>query len=342
MMMFRERNPLPLGVVVVVWLVATILVVLNINGIVDAFGRHYSVMLPEAAGLKQGDPVRVSGLQVGRVGTVKLSGPGVLVDFSITDGHVTLGDQTSAKVSVQTVLGDKALQLTPAGSGALAAGSTIPMARTSVPYDVTDALSDLQQKTARIDVPKVAQALTTVASTVRGSTSELRSALTGVSRISAVVASRDGALRSLLGNARQFSKLLADRSGDMTQLVRDGNVFFAALLKRRNDIAHLLANITAMTNSLDGLVKDNQKALAPALDGLNKVLGTLQTNKSNIDAALRGLSVYVTGLGEVVGSGPFFTAYLQNVLPGNMLSPDLRSFGFNPLGQLGTLKGVNR
>ena len=335
MAMFRERNPLPLGLVVVVWLVATILVVLHINGIVDSFGRHYSVMLPEAAGLKQGDPVRVSGLEVGRVGTVKLSGPGVLVDFSVTNGEVTLGDQTSAQVTVQTVLGDKALQLTPSGPGTLANNATIPMSRASVPYDVTDALSDLQQKTSKIDVPKVAHALTAVASTVRGSTPELRSALLGISRISSVVAGRDQALRSLLGNAKQFSKLLADRSGDMQQLVHDGNIFFAALLQRRQDIASLLTNVTAMATQLDGLVKDNQQALAPALDGLNKVLANLQHNKSNLDAALRGLSVYVTGLGEVVGSGPFFTAYLQNVLAGNMLVPNLKNFRtFNPLGQL--------
>ncbi|GAB4008934.1 MCE family protein [Nocardioides ultimimeridianus] len=323
MKMFRERNPLPLGLVVIVWLVATILVVLNINGIVGAFGRHYSVLLPEAAGLVQGDPVRVSGLHVGRVGTIKLDGPGVLVDFSITDPHVELGDLTSAQVSVETVLGDKALVLTSAGSGTLAADATIPMSRASVPYDVNDALSDLQRTTSKIDVPRVADALTTVADTVKGSTPELRSALLGVSRISATVASRDTALRSLLGNANRFSRILSDRSGDLTRLVKDGNVFFAALLQRRQDIASLLVNVRAMATQLDGLVTDNDKTLAPALNGLNRVLGTLQHNKANLGQALRGLSVYVTGLGEVVGSGPFFTAYLQNVLPGNMLTPTI-------------------
>lgn len=323
MKMFRERNPGPLGLIVVVWLLATVLVVLNINGIVSAFGRHYAVMLPEAAGLKQGDAVRVSGMHVGRVGTVKLDGPGVLVDFSVTDPHIRLGDQTSAQVSVETVLGDKALVLTSAGSGTLAADATIPMSRASVPYDVNDALSDLQRKTSKIDVPRVADALTAVADTVKGSTPELRSALLGVSRISATVASRDQALRSLLGNANRFSRILADRSGDLTRLVKDGNVFFAALLKRRQDIASLLVNVRAMATQLDGLVKDNKATLGPALAGLNRVLTTLQRRKAVIGKTLRGLSVYATGLGEVVGSGPFFTAYLQNVLPGNMLLPTI-------------------
>lgn len=321
--MFRERNPLPLGVVVVVTVLLVVLTVLHIDGLVDAFGRQYRVMLPEAAGLKQGDPVRVSGLHVGRVGAVELSGEGVLVEFSVTDANVELGDRTTAKVSVETVLGDKALELTSTGSGTLAEGSTIPMDRASVPYDVTDALSDLQNESSRIDVDKVATALDAVADTVDGATPELRSALEGISRLSSTINSRDTTLRSLLSHADQFSKILADRSDDMTALVKDGNLLFGELLKRRSDIASLLTNLSTMSRELTGLVHDNASTLGPALDGLDRVIGTLQQNKHQISAALRGMSVYVTGLGEVVGSGPFFTAYLQNLLPGNLMDPDL-------------------
>jgi phospholipid/cholesterol/gamma-HCH transport system substrate-binding protein len=321
--MFRERNPLPLGLVVLVAVALVVLTVFHANGLVEAFGRKYQVMLPEAAGLQQGDPVRVSGLHVGRVGTVELSGPGVLVQFSITDADVELGDQTTAAVKVETVLGDKALQLDSAGSGTLAEGSTIPLDRASVPYEITDALSHLQQESSRIDVDNVAKALDTVASTVEGVTPEFRSALDGISRLSATIDSRDQSLRSLLGHADQFSKILADRSEDMTRLVKDGNVLFGELLARRNDISALLTNLSTMSQELSGFVHDNQTSLKPALDGLNRVMSTLQDNKHQLSEALRGLSVYATGLGEVVSSGPYFSAILQNVLAGNMLQPSL-------------------
>ena len=64
MKMFRERDPLPLGAIVLVWLIASVAIVLNINNVIGSFGRHYTAELAEAAGLKQGDPVRVSGLKV--------------------------------------------------------------------------------------------------------------------------------------------------------------------------------------------------------------------------------------------------------------------------------------
>jgi phospholipid/cholesterol/gamma-HCH transport system substrate-binding protein len=319
MKMFRERDPLPLGAIVLVWLVATIAVVLNINGVVGAFGRHYTAELAEAAGLKQGDPVRVSGLKVGRVSSVKLGGEGVLVEFSITNEDITLGSETTAAVSVATVLGDKALTLASAGSGRLE--GSIPVSRTTTPYDVTEALSELTQETGQIDVAQVAKALETVSATVDRATPELRAAMDGIGRLSKTVASRDAQLRSLLSHAEGVSGVLADRSRDLTALVRDGNLLFAELVSRREDIETLLVNVTSMARQLSALVDENRTEVGPMLEKLQKVIHVLRENKKNLGATLDGVAGYATGLGEVVASGPFFTAYLQNLLPGNFFPP---------------------
>ncbi len=327
--MFRERNPLPLGLVVVVWLVAGVLLVMDASSVMRLWGRHYEAVLPEAAGLTAGDPVRVSGLHVGRVDSVELgdeSGGGVRVEFTISETGIELGDETTAEVSVDTVLGDKALQLTSEGDGQLADGATIPIERTSAPYDVSDALTDLHDEAEAIDVDRVAGALDQVARTVQGATPELRQALRGVGRISATISRRDDALRELLANANVFTDILADRSGDMTALVRQGNLLFGELAARREDISSLLANLSAMAQQLSGFVEDNEAELGSALDGLNQVIDTLRANKRNISASLSGMSVYLTGMGEVVSSGEFFSAYVQNLLPGNLLQPDLDRF----------------
>lgn len=316
---FRERDPLPMGIGAVVVVALVIMLVLNINSVIGVFGRHYSAEIAEAGGLKQGDPVRVSGLKVGRVGTVKLGGKGVIVDFTITNGDIHLGSQTTAAVQVATVLGDKALVLKSAGSGELR--GMIPMSRTTSPYDVSQALSQLTVETGKIDINQMAKALNTVSSTLDGVTPEFRAAITGIGRLSETIGSRDATLRALLDHANSFSKVLADRSDDMTALVKDGNLLFSELLRRRQDISTLLTNVSGMSRELSALVDQNEKVVGPALRQLNGVVRTLQANKSNIDKSLRGLAVYATGLGEVVGSGPFFTAYLQNLLPGNMFPP---------------------
>lgn len=323
--MFRERNPLPIGLITILGLVVMVAAVLQVNTVISTFGRSYNAELAEAAGLKEGDPVIVSGLEVGRVNAVELGAPGhgVIATFAINDNAVRLGSMTTAAVSVKTVLGDKSLDVTPRGGGELPEKSTIPLSRTTSPYDVNEVLTDLTDRTTQIDVQRLAKALDTVSSTVDASAPEIRGAFTGVSRLSETISSRDASLREMLNHADAFSAVLSDRNKDLTRIVRDGNKLFKVLSDRRDEIHELLVNVTAMSVELRGLVRDNRTTLKPTLVSLNNVLATLKANEANLDKALRGVAIYATGLGEVVSSGEFFTAYLQNLIPGNFFPPAL-------------------
>lgn len=320
---FRERNTALLGVGAILTVLVVVLFVLNINTFISMFGRHYSAMFAEAGGIKSGDPVEVSGMQVGRVTSVGLSGPGVLVSFSVTNDSIHLGSQTSAAIDVATVLGDKSLVLTSAGTGSLAGGAQIPLARTAAPYDITQALSHLTTDVGQINVNEVSVAFDQISKTLNGSAPQIRAAISGVGRLAKTIGSRDQVLESLLGHANSFASVLASRATDMQTLVRDGNTLFGDLLERRTQIATLLGNVTAMSSQLSSLVDENQNLVGPALKQLDGVVALLRKNEANIDKSLRGLAVYATGLGEVVGGGPFFTAYLQNLIPGNFFPTNL-------------------
>jgi phospholipid/cholesterol/gamma-HCH transport system substrate-binding protein len=320
---FRERNTAALGGAALVVVALVVLFVLNINTVIALFGRHYSAMFSEAGGIKSGDPVEVSGMQVGRVTDVKLSGPGVLVSFSVTNDQIHLGSQTTAAINVATVLGDKALVLTSAGPGSLSQDGQIPLARTASPYDVTQALSHLTTDVGQIDVTQVSAAFDQISKTLNGSAPQIQAAISGVGRLAKTIGGRDQVLESLLGHANTFASVLAGRATDMQTLVKDGNTLFGDLLERRAQISSLLSNVSSMSAQLSALVDQNQHVVGPALKQLDGVTTLLRKNEANIDKSLRGLAVYATGLGEVVAGGPFFTAYLQNLIPGNFFPPSI-------------------
>ena len=324
MKMFRERKKLPIGVVVVAALVLVVVGVLRVNTLIALYGRHYDAIFAEAGGLAAGSPVVVSGVKVGRVDTVRLAQRGVDIHFALTNSHVTLGDQTRADIKVSTILGEKALVLTSAGGGSLKSGQTIPVSRTTSPYDVTTALSQLTTDAGQIDIGQVSRALDTVSSTLTASAPELHDALNGVSRLSQSVASRDTELQTLLGHANQFSKILSDRGTTIAAMVAHGNSLMSELVARRQVITDLLTKVTVLATQLSGLVDDNEKQLRPTLDALNKVIALLLKNKDNLDKTIVGASHYVTTFGESVSSGPFFEAILGNLLPSNLL-PGLRT-----------------
>jgi phospholipid/cholesterol/gamma-HCH transport system substrate-binding protein len=317
-MRFSERNKTVIGVSGIAVIVVVLAVALNSGAIYRSLTSHgYRAAFPEAGGLLVGDEVRIGGLTVGKVGSIDLEGDHVAVSFSV-ESDARLGALTSAAIKTQTPLGRKFLQVEPVGDGVLEPGSEIPLARTNSPYDIAQALSDLTTTTGQIDTGKLAESLDTVATTFSDTPPALRAALTGVRQLSQTIASRDDALRRLLAGGNSLSGVLAERSGQITTLIGDGNLLLDELYRRRDAIHVLLANTTMVVTQLRGVVNDNQAQIGPALAELEKTLDLLNSNDRNIAAAIHGVGRYARTLGEAVGSGPFFYAYIANLAPTNL------------------------
>ena len=282
--------------------------------------NDYSAYFAEAGGIKPGSTVRVSGMGVGRVSDVRLEGTKVRVGFTVRD-NIELGDRTEAAIKTETILGSKMLELTSRGEGKLT--GIIPLERTTSPYELPDALGDLTTTISGLDTAQLSSALTTLANTFKETPPQLRPALEGVARFSDTLNNRDAQLRSLLANANQVSGVLGRRSQQIATLVSDSNALLAALLDERDSLEALMNNLSAVSHQISGLVDDNRTQLKPALDKLNGVLEILDNRKEDIQRTLPKFKRYAMSFGEVLGSGPFFKAYVANLIPGQIGGPVL-------------------
>ncbi|SCY83512.1 phospholipid/cholesterol/gamma-HCH transport system substrate-binding protein [Rhodococcus erythropolis] len=313
----RERNPVQIGVIGLVLAVATVGAALQydqlqfING-----GIRYSAYFQDAGGLVTGDDVTMAGVKVGKVSDVELDDQKVLVTFTVQDG-VALGEQTAADIKTNTVLGRKSLAVRPEGSGLLRTDTPIPIERTNSPYSLNDALGDLGTTVSELDTEQINDSLNAISDTLADTPPELRTALDGMTRLSQSINSRDESLLQLLSRAEDVTKILSDRSGQIDSLLVDGNKLFAELSLRRDAISELIVNTGAVSRQLSALVQENEAQMGPTLEKLNSVAEVLQQNKDNIAGALDGLGPYITALGETVASGPFFDAFIINILPSN-------------------------
>lgn len=278
----------------------------------------YAGYFSEAGGIKPGSTVRVSGMGVGRVSDVRLEGTKVRVGFTVRKA-IQLGDRTEAAIKTETILGSKMLELTSRGEGKLT--GIIPLERTHSPYDLPDALGDLTTTISGLDTAQLSSALTTLANTFKETPRDLRPALEGVARFSDTLNSRDTQLRNLLGNANKVSAVLGRRSQQIAGLVANSNALLAALLDERDSLDALMNNITAVSHQVSGLVSDNRTQLKPALDKLNGVLEILDNRKEDIQRTLPKFKRYAMSFGECLGSGPFFKAYVANLVPGQFGGP---------------------
>ena len=146
------------------------------------------------------------GVSVGEVRSVELAEDDVEVRFTLDSG-IRLGKETTAEVKVATLLGNHYLEVDPRGGGSLA-GATIPLERTSVPYNLQDVLEQGTAALDELDPDLLAQALTATSDALGSSAEEVGPALQGIAQLSDVISARSAQTGQLLRAARGVSDQL--------------------------------------------------------------------------------------------------------------------------------------
>lgn len=313
---FREMNPVPIGVIGIAVICCLLVAAFNIESVpIIGGGKTFRAAFTEAGGLKVDDDVRIAGVRVGKVEDVSLAGKRVRVDFRVEDDDTWVGDRSGAAIKIRTLLGEKYLALVPKGTKPMAEDAEIPTSRTLAPYDVVEAFSGLTETVQRIDSRKLAEAFDTVSTTFADSPDEVKASLRGLTRLSRTVSSRDAKLKELLASSRGVTKVLSDRNEDFTKLLRDGEKLFKEVRARRVVIHQLLVNSVVLSTQLTKLVEENRAQIKPALKYLARVVAVLQKNQNNLDKSITSLATFVNLFGNVVGTGRWFDAYIQNLVP---------------------------
>jgi phospholipid/cholesterol/gamma-HCH transport system substrate-binding protein len=327
--LFSERNPIIVGMVGTAVAAALLIGALQYKKLpFFDHGHSYSAYFSETGGLRADAPVTVSGFKIGEVTGLDLDGDRVLVTFKVDDS-VPMGDRSEAAIKTRTLLGSKVLEITPRGAGRL--DGPIPVDRTTPPYQLPDALGDLASTIDGLDTGQLSDSLSTLAQTFKDTPPDLQVAVAGVSRFSDTLSKRDEELRSLLANANKATTVLAQRSSNVAELINDTNALLVTLQSQSGSLAAISAHLSALSTQLSGFVADHRGKLQPALDKLNGVLALVDKYKAGVQKSLVRLDSYLMSFGETLSSGPFFKAYLANLLPGQFIQPFVDA-AFSDLG----------
>ncbi len=326
---FAERNPLVIGTVGAVAVVGIVVAALQYQKLpfFDQ-GTSVSAYFADTGGLRTDNTVEVSGYPVGKVSSIELDGPGALVKFKV-DKNIRLGDRTEVAIKTKGLLGSKFLDVTPRGEGRL--NGPIPIERTMSPYQLPDALGDLASTISGLNTGQLSESLGTLAHTFADTPADFRNAVQGVARLAQTLDERDAQLRRLLDNAAKATGVLANRTDQIVGLVRDTNAVLAQLRTQSAALDQIWANISEVSRQLQGFIAENRQQLRPALDKLNGVLAIVENRKERVQQAIPLINTYVMSLGESLSSGPFFKAYVVNLLPGQFVQPFIGA-AFSDLG----------
>jgi phospholipid/cholesterol/gamma-HCH transport system substrate-binding protein len=306
---FSERNLFVIGAIGIAVTVAIILGAINYDKL-PFFnqGKEYSAYFAEAGGLTNGAAVHVSGFQVGKVESIELDGPKVL-------------------------MGTKILEGTSRGEGQQE--GTIPLDRSTSPYQLPDALGELATTISGLNTDQSSDSLRVLADTFADTPPELKIAVEGVARFSDTLNQRDAQLRGLLANADKATTVLAERSNQVVGLIANTNALLAELENQSAAVDQISGNISPLSQQLQGFIAENRDTMRPALDKLNGVLIIIDNRKERLQKSIKLLDACSMSLGESVSSGPFFKNYIANLLPGQFVQPFV-DVAFSDLGWIPT------
>ena len=304
-----DRDPFKLGLLALA--IGGVIIALVVGLSVVSFGnKNYTAVLAQTAGLRVGEDVQVAGVPVGQITGIELDGDQVKVSFN-ADKDIHLGSETTAAVKVATLLGTHYLQVKPAGGDELP-DDTIPLGQTSVPYNLQDVLEQGTSRLEALDADKLAEALTAMSNTLAGSGDDLGPALTGVSRLSSMVADRSAQTTELLRAARSVTDQLSDGTADLLALMEQTNLVVSEVTARREAIHRLLVESTRLSNNLVSIVDATKADLQPALRDFRSAVAVLKAQDKQLRHVLEVMAPAVRYVTNATGTGPWVDLYVPD------------------------------
>ncbi|MFE2281071.1 MCE family protein [Streptomyces sp. NPDC059454] len=265
--------------------------------VLSSDGTRLTAYFDRAVGIYAGSDLRILGVRVGEVESVRPQGTTVRVGLLLDEG-VKVPEGARAVVVAPSVVADRYVQLTPAHSSgpALAEGAVLPAARNRTPVEI-DQLYD--------SVTELGEALGPDGANSSGALSELLS--TGAANL-------DGNGEAIGESIEEFGKAartLDGSSGDLFGTLRSLQTFTTMLKEKDTGVRTAQERLDEVV----GFFADNKDDLAGALEELGTALGRIKTFiednrgelKENVDRLVpltRTLVEQRTSLAEALDVAP--------------------------------------
>ncbi|WP_372735421.1 MCE family protein [Nocardioides sp.] len=248
---------------------------------------------PRTISLYQGSDVRVLGVAIGQVDKITPDGTDVVVEMSY-DREIDLPQDAEAVIIAPSIVGDRYVQITPVytGGAKLADGAILDQSRTSVPLELDQVYSSLNDLTVAIgpDGANKNGALTDLlevtAENFLGQGAQFHQTIADFSELSATL---DDNKEELFGSAAELEKFIGTLAQN-DQTVRDFNQSLSAvstmLSGEKEELTASLRNLSVALGEVTTFVKDNKALLSRNIKGINRVAKVLVKQRAALEETL--------------------------------------------------------
>ena len=294
------------------------------------FGQSasYTAEFSDVSGLKEGQTVRVHGVEVGRVDSVEFlpsgssslsssgsptaatGAPTVTVAFSLHD-EFRPSATTGATVRFLNLVGDRYLELTDPQPGApLPDGATIGLERTTPALDLDALVGSFQPLFQVLEPGQVNRLSGELLSVLQGQQDEVGVIVRSIGEVTGHLADRDRVIGSVITHLGQTLDSLEEQQPALEQSLVHARELTAALAADADTVASATRNLDNTSEELAVLAADVRPSLRADMDGVDTVARQLDSRRATLTQLLTELPDAYKSLTRLGAYGGFFNYYL--------------------------------
>ncbi|WP_433527335.1 MCE family protein [Nocardia pseudovaccinii] len=318
-----------LVIFVVVTLLATTILGLSIANYTGG-GTAFTARFSDVTSLNKGDEVRIAGVRVGKVTSVKIVDKRQAeVGFELTDRD-WLPASTTATIKYRNLVGQRYIALDQ-GTGEqgrkLNKGATIGLEHTRPALNLTtlfNGFRPLFQTLTADDVNKLSYEIIQVFQGEQGTIHDL---VATTANLTNKIADKDAVIGDLVRNLTAVLNAVNEREGQFDQLIVNTEALVSGLAAERDTIGSSVTSLANLTSATADLLVPTRPTLQGSIAGLSQLTGTLDERKDEVNTALTNLPIKMEKLGRAGSYGSWFQFYLCGidivVGPGAVDAPQL-------------------
>src|SRR5258708_7178237 len=297
---------------------------LGVFGLYAVFGQlrfgekthSYKAEFTNVTGLKNGDFVRIAGVEVGQVKKVAIRrDTTALVEFNADDSGV-LTEGSRAVIRYDDLIGGRYLALEEGAGGTekLNAGATIPLARTSPALDLDALIGGFRPLFRALDPDQVNALSGQLIAALQGQGGTINSFLSQTAALTTTLADRDQLIGQVIVNLNSVLGSLGGQSDQFAKAVDALSQLVEGLASRKRDISNGLAYSNAAAASITDLLAQARPPFAKAIHETDRAAGIVVADHDYFDNLLNTLPDAYQALARQGIYGDFFSFYLCDIV----------------------------
>ncbi|BBY99925.1 MCE family protein [Mycolicibacterium fallax] len=302
--------------------VFTVVMVLVAAGLVLVFGKFkfsasnvYHATFADASRLKSGEDVRVAGVPVGTVRSVKLaSDNNVAVTFDV-DKRYQLYTSTRAAIRYENLVGDRFLEIStgPGDLVKLPAGGAIDLEHTEPALDLDALLGGLRPVLKGLDGDKVNAVSGAMIEMLQGQGGALSSVLASTGAFTQDLADRDQLIGDVITNLNVVLKTVDAKGAQFDATVDQLQQLISGLNEGRDPIAGAIEPLATAEAGLTTMLEQGRRPLQGVLENVRPLTGYLYERREDVNYVVERLPENYLRLNGLGAYGSFFNIYYCSV-----------------------------